>query len=111
MFAACDLAMQGAVQAIVTAPLNKAAMHLAGFNYAGTPNCWQSAAMRAGAHVLVAPQLRVIHVSTHVSLQEGIQRVTTERVQETILQAVKPDRRWASPIRAWQWRGLNPHCR
>ena len=35
VFRACDLAMAGEVDAVVTAPLNKAAMNLAGFDYAG----------------------------------------------------------------------------
>ena len=35
VFRACDLAMAGEVDAVVTAPLNKAAMHLAGYKYAG----------------------------------------------------------------------------
>ena len=35
VFAACDLALAGKVDGIVTAPLNKEAMNLAGFHYAG----------------------------------------------------------------------------
>lgn len=35
VFVACDLALAGDVDAVVTAPLNKAAMHLAGYSYAG----------------------------------------------------------------------------
>jgi 4-hydroxythreonine-4-phosphate dehydrogenase len=35
VFAACDLTLSGAADAVVTAPLNKAAMHMAGFTYAG----------------------------------------------------------------------------
>ena len=35
VFRACDLAMAGEVDAVVTAPLNKAAMHMAGFTYPG----------------------------------------------------------------------------
>ena len=35
VFRACDLALSGAVDAMATAPLNKAAMNLAGFHYAG----------------------------------------------------------------------------
>src|SRR3712207_6884943 len=35
VFLACDLAMESAVDAVVTAPLNKEAMNVAGFHYAG----------------------------------------------------------------------------
>ncbi|MFO7167995.1 MAG: 4-hydroxythreonine-4-phosphate dehydrogenase PdxA [Chloroflexota bacterium] len=82
---ACDLALAGAVDAIVTAPLNKEAMNLAGFHYAGHT---ELLAARTGAKrvsmLLTGPQLRVVHVSTHVSLEEAIRRVTPERVGATI---------------------------
>ncbi len=77
---ACDLAMSGKVDAVVTAPLNKEAMHLAGYKY---PGHTELLAERTGAErvsmLLVGPELRVVHVSTHVSLQEAIRRVTFER--------------------------------
>jgi 4-hydroxythreonine-4-phosphate dehydrogenase len=85
VFRACDLAMAGDVDAVVTAPLNKAAMHAAGFQY---PGHTELLAERTGAErvsmLLVGPSLRVVHVSTHVSLQEAIRRVTSKRVGEVI---------------------------
>ncbi|HXF60357.1 MAG TPA: 4-hydroxythreonine-4-phosphate dehydrogenase PdxA [Caldilineaceae bacterium] len=85
VFAACDLAMAGDVDGVVTAPLNKEAMHLAGFRY---PGHTELLAERTGAKrvsmLLVGPALRVVHVSTHVSLAEAIRRVTPERVREVI---------------------------
>lgn len=111
VFAACDLAMAGEVEAIVTAPLNKAAMHLAGFNYAGHTELLAERSHAGQVRMLlVAPQLRVIHVSTHVSLQEAIQRVTTERVQETILQAVKACQALGIAAPRVAVAGLNPHA-
>ena len=69
--------MAGEVDAVVTAPLNKAAMHLAGFDYAGHTELLTE---RTGAErvsmLLVGPQLRIVHVSTHVALAEAIRRVT-----------------------------------
>jgi len=85
VFYACDLAMAGEVDAVVTAPLNKEAMHLAGHDY---PGHTELLALRTGAErvsmLLVGPQLRVVHVSTHVSLHDAIGRVTPERVLEVI---------------------------
>lgn len=81
----CDLAMDGAVAGVVTAPLNKEAMHLAGFNFAGHT---ELLAERTGAQrvsmLLTGPTLRVVHVSTHVALAEAIRRVTPARVEEVI---------------------------
>ncbi len=111
VFRACDLALEGRVDAVVTAPLNKAAMHAAGFAYAGHT---ELLADRTGAKrvsmLLVGPSLRVVHVSTHVALTEAIRRVTRQRVEEVIeiahesclaLGIVKPRIAVA---------GLNPHA-
>ncbi len=108
---ACDLAMEGSVSAMVTAPLNKAAMNRAGFNYAGhtellaertdTPNVKM---------LLVGPKLRVIHVSTHVSLQEAIRRVTKERVGEAIDLADESCRALGIERPRIAVAGLNPHA-
>lgn len=82
---ACDLALAGDVDAIVTTPLNKEAMRLAGYPYAGHT---ELLAERTGADrvsmLLVSDALRVVHVSTHVPLAEAIRRVTPERVEEVI---------------------------
>jgi 4-hydroxythreonine-4-phosphate dehydrogenase len=85
LFAACDLAMAGAVDAIVTAPLNKEAMHLGGYQYPGhTELLTERTGAKKVSMLLVGPSLRVVHVSTHVSLQEAIRRVTQNRVREVI---------------------------
>lgn len=85
VFTACDLALAGQVDAIVTAPLNKEAMNLGGFHYAGHT---ELLAERTGAKkvtmLLTGGALRVVHVSTHVSLEEAIRRVTRARVNEVI---------------------------
>ncbi|HEX5691928.1 MAG TPA: 4-hydroxythreonine-4-phosphate dehydrogenase PdxA, partial [Roseiflexaceae bacterium] len=85
VFRACDLAMANEADAVVTAPLNKEAMNLAGFHFAGHTELLTE---RTGAErvsmLLVGPQLRVVHVSTHVALQEAIRRVTRARVLAVI---------------------------
>lgn len=85
VFAACDLAMAGEVDAIVTAPLNKAAMHLAGYDYAGhTELLTERTGAKKVSMLLIGPNLRVVHISTHVSLEEAIARVTPQREDEVI---------------------------
>jgi 4-hydroxythreonine-4-phosphate dehydrogenase len=111
VFRACDLALAGAVDAVVTAPLNKEAMHLAGFRY---PGHTELLAERTGAQrvsmLLVGPKLRVVHVSTHVALAEAIRRVQRGRVLEVIELAHRSCRALgiASPRIAVA--GLNPHA-
>ena len=84
-FEACDLALTNQVDAMVTSPINKEAINLAGYAYAGHT---ELLAERTGTErysmLLVAEKLRVVHVSTHVALEEAIRRVTTDRIVEVI---------------------------
>ncbi len=85
VFRACDLATNGEVDAVVTAPLNKEAMNLAGFHFAGhTELLTERTGATKVSMLLTGPKLRVVHVSTHVALQEAIRRVTKKRVEEVI---------------------------
>jgi 4-hydroxy-L-threonine phosphate dehydrogenase PdxA len=109
VFRACDLALAGAVDAVVTAPLNKAAMQLAGYAYAGHTELLTE---RTGADrvsmLLIGPNLRVVHVSTHVSLSEAIARVTPQRVEEVIQIAHEACRALGIPHPRIAVAGLNP---
>lgn len=111
VFTACDLAMAGNVDAVVTAPLNKAAMHLAGFNY---PGHTELLTIRTGADrvsmLLVAPALRVVHISTHVSLREAIGRITRQRVEEVIDIAFEACQALGIDEPRIAVAGLNPHA-
>ncbi len=108
---ACDLALAGEVDAMVTAPLNKAAMNGAGFNYAGHTELLAERTNTPNVKMLlVGPKLRVIHVSTHVSLQEAIRRVTTERVGEAIDLADSSCRALGIAHPRIAVAGLNPHA-
>ena len=111
VFRACDLALAGVVDGVVTAPLNKAAMNLAGFHYAGHT---ELLAERTGAGkismLLTAPSLRVVHVSTHVALEEAIRRVTRERVEAVIDLAQRSCLALGIANPRIAVAGLNPHA-
>jgi 4-hydroxythreonine-4-phosphate dehydrogenase len=108
---ACDLAMAGTVDAVVTAPLNKAAMNLAGFHYAGHTELLadRTHATRVSM-LLVSEKLRVVHVSTHVALAEAIQRVTPERVLAVIELAYESCQALGITQPRIAIAGLNPHA-
>jgi 4-hydroxythreonine-4-phosphate dehydrogenase len=73
---ATGLALEGSVGAVATAPLNKEAMHMGGYEYPGhTEILAELTETKDYAMMLVTEELRVIHVSTHVSLKEAIERV------------------------------------
>jgi 4-hydroxythreonine-4-phosphate dehydrogenase len=83
---ATQLALDGQVGGIVTAPLNKEALSEAGWvgvghtellaRFAGVPE-------KSVAMMLASNRLRVVHVSTHVSLRKAIEMVTPERIVTT----------------------------
>ncbi|MDF1633259.1 4-hydroxythreonine-4-phosphate dehydrogenase PdxA [Mycoplana sp. MJR14] len=101
----------GTIGCIVTAPINKEALNLAGHHYDGHTGMLRSLTGSRAAYMLLASdRLKVIHVSTHVSLQEAIRRSTTERVLATIRAGNAHLKRigYAAPKIAVA--GINPHC-
>ena len=111
VFAAADLTIAGDVDAIVTAPLNKAAMHAAGFTYAGhTELLTERTNAERVSMLLVGPNLKVVHVSTHVSLTEAIGRVTRQRVEDVIEIAHQSCVALGVPDPLIAIAGLNPHA-
>ncbi len=79
------LALDGDIDAVCTAPLNKEALHAGGHKYPGhTEILAELSGTEDYAMMLTAPNLRVIHVTTHIGLVDAIERVTPERVYTVI---------------------------
>jgi 4-hydroxythreonine-4-phosphate dehydrogenase len=82
---ATELAMAGKVEAICTAPLNKAALHAGGHIYPGhTELLAELTGTPEVSMMLTAPKLRVIHVTVHVGLIDAIARIEPGLVERTI---------------------------
>jgi 4-phospho-D-threonate 3-dehydrogenase / 4-phospho-D-erythronate 3-dehydrogenase len=108
---ACDLCLEGTADALVTAPLNKDAMNQAGFAYAGhTELLTERAGAKKVTMLLTGPGLRVVHVSTHVALEEAIRRVQRDRVAEVIDLAYQGCRALGIEQPRIGVAGLNPHA-
>jgi len=108
---AVELALAGRIAVIVTAPLNKGAMHAAGHRFDGhTELLAHLTGAKSSFMLLASEKLSVVHVSTHVSLRGATQRVTTERVLGTIRAGNEHFKAlgYAAPRIAVS--GLNPHC-
>ena len=106
-----DLAMAGEVDAIVTAPLNKEAMQRAGFHWAGhTELLAEHTGSGKVTMMLTNREMRVLHVSTHVSLREAIERVTRPRVLEVIHLAQQGISSLGIARPRIAVAGLNPHA-
>lgn len=107
---AVELARNKDIDAIVTAPLNKEAMHSAGHNYPGHTEILASlTGTKDYAMLLYDKKLCVIHVSTHVSLFEAITGLKRERIEKVIELAngIMKRLRVAEPRIAVA--GINPH--
>ncbi len=106
-----ELALDGSVAAVATAPLNKEAMHLGGHKYPGhTEILAEITGTEDYAMMLVAEDLRVIHVSTHVALREAIERATPERELAVIHLAYDALKKLGVEQPRIAVAGLNPHA-
>jgi 4-hydroxythreonine-4-phosphate dehydrogenase len=108
---ACDLALAGEADAMVTAPLNKESISLAGFPYAGhTELLKERTKAEQVTMMLVGPDLRVVHVSTHVSLAQAVRLVKSERIEQVINLAHQACQSLGIAQPRIAVAGLNPHA-
>lgn len=108
---ACALARAGEVDGIVTAPLNKAAMHAGGHNWPGhTELLAHEFGVDNFSLVLSAGELYFFHLTTHVSLRDAIAGVSAERTDNVLRLVGSFAGALGSPDEAIGLAGLNPHA-
>jgi 4-hydroxythreonine-4-phosphate dehydrogenase len=108
---AIDLAKSGDVDATVTNALNKEAMNKAGHHFDGHTEIYAHyTGITNQTMMLVHGDLRVVHVSTHVSLRQACDLVKKARVLEVIEIADKACRDLGIEKPRVGVAGLNPHC-
>lgn len=82
---ATELAIRGQVDALVTGPINKAAVRAAGIPYVGHTELLAAITGEDRVTTMLAtPGLRVVHVTRHVPLADVAPLITRERVLETL---------------------------
>ncbi|MDZ7910498.1 MAG: 4-hydroxythreonine-4-phosphate dehydrogenase PdxA [Rhodococcus sp. (in: high G+C Gram-positive bacteria)] len=82
---ASELAIDGQVQAICTAPLNKEALHAAGHIFPGhTELLAHLTGTEEVSMMLSTPKLKVIHVTTHIGLLDAVAKIEPGLVERTI---------------------------
>lgn len=105
-----DLATEKKVDATVTNALNKEAINLAGYHYSGHTEIYAHYTGTEKYTMMLAHEnLRVVHVSTHVSLREACDRVKKERVLEVIKIANDACKELGIENPKIGVAGLNPH--
>jgi len=109
--AATELAMAGKVAAICTAPINKEALHAGGHVYPGhTELLAELTGTPEVSMMLTAPNLRVIHVTTHMGLLDAIDRIEPGLVGRTIARGHEVLVRAGIPRQKIGVCGINPHA-
>ena len=106
-----ELAMAGEVDATITNAISKEAINMAGHHYSGHTEIYADYTHTSKYTMMLAHNdLRVVHVSTHVSLREACERVKKDRVLDVI--RIANDGCKAIGIREPKIAvaGLNPHC-
>jgi 4-hydroxythreonine-4-phosphate dehydrogenase len=82
---AIELAIDGEVDATVTGPINKKSINEAGHHFAGHTEIYAHyTGTKKYAMLLVEHNMKVIHVSTHVSLRQACDLVKKDRIVEVV---------------------------
>ncbi len=108
---AVKLALEGAIDAICTAPINKAALNAAGHHF---PGHTEILAVLTGTPevslTLFSPKLRIIHVTAHMGLLDSIERIDAPLVERTIARGRELMIRAGWPDPRIGVCGINPHA-
>jgi 4-hydroxythreonine-4-phosphate dehydrogenase len=105
------LASAGSVGAVITAPINKEAMQMAGHHYAGHTEIFAAYTdTKDYAMLLYDEKFSVIHVSTHIPLMDAITSLNQPRVEEVIQLAQDSMRMILGRAPRIAVAGLNPHA-
>ncbi|MBK9527174.1 MAG: 4-hydroxythreonine-4-phosphate dehydrogenase PdxA [Acidobacteria bacterium] len=109
--AAVKLWSEGRIDAISTAPISKKAIALGGYDYPGhTEFLAKLTNTEKFAMSFFADKLRVVLLTTHISLSNAIDRVTTEALIDRISFADKTIRELLGRKIKIAVAGLNPHA-
>lgn len=105
-----ELANAGTIDATVTNALNKEAINLAGHHFSGHTEIYAHYTGTTKYTMMLAHEnLRVVHVSTHVSLREACDRAKKARVLEVIRIANDACKKLGIKEPKIGVAGLNPH--
>jgi 4-hydroxythreonine-4-phosphate dehydrogenase len=109
--AAARLCLEGKLDAMATAPINKEAIRMAGSPFSGHTDMLASlCGVEDSLMCFFAADLRVILLTIHLSLADAIKAITRERVMKTIRLADRELKRFGLKSPRLAVCGLNPHA-
>ena len=108
---AIDLALAGEIDGIVTNPIHKEAINLAGHHFAGhTEILGHFTKTKDFGMLLAFGNLRIIHVSTHVPLRKACELIKKDRIVKVIRMLYDACRQFGIASPRIGVAGLNPHA-
>ena len=107
---AAELALEGQVDALATAPINKEAASLAGYKAIGHMELLQEISGASDvATMLMSGPLWVVHLTTHRSLRQACDYVTRDRILAKLQLTQDSFGRWGIPNPRVGVAAVNPH--
>ncbi|KAA0259016.1 4-hydroxythreonine-4-phosphate dehydrogenase PdxA [Deferribacter autotrophicus] len=108
---AVKMAMRGEVDAVVTCPINKRAIQLAGYKF---PGHTEFLGFLTGSNdysmMLVGDRVKVVLVTTHLPIKEVAKSIDKEKIKKAIINAHNAGRFFGKAIPKIAVCGLNPHA-
>lgn len=109
--AAVRWTLEKRVAAIVTCPINKEGIHLAGYPYAGHTELIASMTESPDYRMcLFAGGMRLVHITSHMSMLEAVAAVRKERIVKSIRTGHEALVRLGLPRKKIAVAALNPHA-
>ncbi|MYD35569.1 MAG: 4-hydroxythreonine-4-phosphate dehydrogenase PdxA [Dehalococcoidia bacterium] len=107
---AATLALESRIQAISTAPINKEAVHMAGYKEIGHQEVLaRMAGITEIATMLMAHRLRAVHLTTHVPFRDAYKYVAKDRILARLRLTDHEFRKWGVAEPRIAVSALNPH--
>lgn len=107
---AVDCCQSGEAAAIVTAPINKEAINLAGHKYMGHTHILEKRVNVPVVMCLVHPKVFVSHVTDHMPLRQALGAITPERIREVVHLTYSALKKTRTPNPRIALAGINPHA-
>ncbi len=107
-----DLALDGQLDGICFAPLNKAALHRGGWDFHDEHQMFAKLTGHVGSfgEMNVIPEFATFRVTSHVALREAVNMITPERIANAVRLADRTLRNMGCDPPRIGVAALNPHC-
>lgn len=106
-----ELSLQNKVAAVITNPINKKSLHMAGFNYPGHTEIFaEKTGVMDFSMLFLLKNVGVAHVTTHYSVRKAIDLISINRVVTSIRLLDRAMRQLGIVNPRIAVSGLNPHA-